>query len=439
MTNYVLRICEAVQEAGGRALLVGGSVRDLLLGIESKDVDLEVYYLEPTRLREVLQSIARVNTVGEQFAVYKLAFYEPRGGAGTAEQRIEIDVSIPRRESKSGRGHRGFVITGDPFMSFEEAARRRDFTINAILQDPLTGETIDPFSGVADLQNEILRAVAADTFIEDSLRVLRAMQMAARFSMQIAPETIELCRTIDLSDLPHERIWGEFEKLLLRVERPSIGLNAALNLGILEKLLPDLQALAVEPQQFAEIGSRLDAAITLASDLSKAKRLTLMLAALCQDLPGEEAVTRVLDALGVFTIEGYNVREQVLALVQQHARPQQFFANREQTSDGDFRRLARLTDMNLLYRLAKADALSEPLAVAGGSPSHEAAEWFIARTRALDVEQGAPAPLLLGRHLLDLGLKPGPQMGEILRRVYELQLDGKVTTLEEAIAAALEK
>ena len=414
-------------------------MRDLLLGIESKDVDLEVYYLEPTRLREVLQSIARVNTVGEQFAVYKLAFYESRAGAQTGEQRIEIDVSIPRRESKSGRGHRGFVITGDPFMSFEEAARRRDFTINAILQDPLTGEIIDPFSGVADLQNKILRAVAADTFVEDSLRVLRAMQMAARFSMQIAPDTIELCRTIDLSDLPHERIWGEFEKLLLRAEHPSIGQNAALNLSILEKLLPDIQALAAEPEQFAEIGSRLDAAVTLAGDLSKAKRLTLMLAALCQDLPGEEAVTRVLDTFGIFTIEGYNVREQVLALAHQHARPQQFFANREQTSDGDFRRLARLVDMNLLYRLAKADALSVPPAVTGGLPSTEAAEWFIARARALDVEKGAPAPLLLGRHLLDLGIKPGREMGETLRRVYELQLDGKVTTLEEAIVAAIEQ
>ncbi len=429
MTNYVLTICEAVREAGGRAMLVGGLVRDLLLGIESKDIDLEVYYLEPTRLRDVLQSLAPVNTVGEQFAVYKVAFYEPAGDAGIPEQRIEIDVSMPRRESKSGRGHRGFVINGDPFMSFKEAARRRDFTINAIMKDPLTDEIVDPFSGVKDLQNKILRAVAADTFIEDSLRVLRAMQMAARFEMQIAPQTIELCRTIDLSDLPHERIWGEFEKLLLRAEQPSIGLQTALELRILEKLLPDLQTLATAPELFAQTGGRLDEIAALAGDLAKEKRLTLMLAALCQDLPDEAAVLRVLETVGVFTVEGYKVREQTLSLVREHARPQQFFANREQTSDGDFRRLARLVDMNLLYRLAKAAALA-------CRQSPEAAEWFIRRTRALNVEEGAPAPLLLGRHLLDLGVKPGREMGEVLRRVYELQLDGTVTTLEEAIAAA---
>ncbi len=153
----------------------------------------------------MLEEFGRVDAVGEAFTVYKLGH--------------DLDVSLPRRERKTGRGHRAFVIEGDPSMSVEEATRRRDFTINAILEDPLTGEIMDPFDGRDDLQNKILRAVSSDTFAEDSLRVLRAAQFAARFEFDIEPETVELCRSIDLTDLPRERIWGEMEKLLLA--RPS--------------------------------------------------------------------------------------------------------------------------------------------------------------------------------------------------------------------------
>ena len=201
-------------------MLVGGWVRDYLLGIESKDFDIEVYGVEPERLRTLLEEIAPVNAVGGQFAVYKLAFYGAPSVDPQTTDRVEIDVSIPRRESKSGRGHRGFTIEGDPQMSFEEAARRRDFTVNAILFDPLTDEIIDPFGGATDLKARLLRAVADDTFIEDSLRVLRAVQLAARFEMSVEPRTAELCRTIDLADLPHERIWGEIEKLLTMADAP---------------------------------------------------------------------------------------------------------------------------------------------------------------------------------------------------------------------------
>src|SRR5262249_15652488 len=146
------------------------------------------------------------------------------------------DISIPRRERKSGRGHRGFVIKGDPSMTIEEAARRRDFTINAILQDPLRLEILDPFKGRQDIERRTLRAVSRDTFGEDSLRVLRAAQFAARFEFEIEPETVALCREIDVSDLPAERIWGEMEKLLLRARNPSIGLQSLRELGLLEKL-----------------------------------------------------------------------------------------------------------------------------------------------------------------------------------------------------------
>src|SRR5947207_1828163 len=189
MNADLLSLCEAVRNAGGRAMLVGGTVRDRLLGRESKDFDVEVYRLGPEHLRKVLQRIGRVNAVGEHFSVYKLVFFSS-STEGDSQERVEIDVSLPRRESKSGRGHRGFVIEGDPSMTFAEAARRRDFTINAILYDPLTNETVDPYDGQEDLRNRLVRVVASDTFIEDSLRVLRAVQLAARFEMTIEPATI---------------------------------------------------------------------------------------------------------------------------------------------------------------------------------------------------------------------------------------------------------
>src|SRR6267142_6061989 len=207
----VLDLARAIKAEGGRALLVGGCVRDLLMGREPKDWDLEVYGIEPAKLRTLLDEFGPVNVVGEAFTVYKLGH--------------DLDVSIPRRERKSGRGHRGFTIEGDPSMSVEDATRRRDFTINAILQDPLTGEIIDPFGGQANIQGKLLRAVSSETFAEDSLRVLRAAQFAARFEFDIDPATVALCRKVDLSDLPAERIWCELEKLLLRAPLPSIGLK----------------------------------------------------------------------------------------------------------------------------------------------------------------------------------------------------------------------
>src|ERR1044071_6803905 len=285
----ILRLARAVKEAGGRALLVGGCVRDRLLGREAKDWDVEVYGVEPSRLRELLGRFGRVNVVGEAFTVYKLG--------------SDLDVSLPRRERKSGRGHRGFVIEGDPSMSFVEASRRRDFTINAILQDPLTSEIIDPFAGRNDIEQGVLRAVSAETFGEDSLRVLRAAQFAARFEFRIAPETVELCRGIDLSDLPAERIWGELEKLLLRARQPSIGLGWLHALGVSEKLFPEINALVGVPQDsewhpegdvFVHTRLTVDRARELIDELSYPRQVTVMLAALAHDF-GKPATTEFID------------------------------------------------------------------------------------------------------------------------------------------------
>lgn len=451
----VISLAEAIRLAGGRALLVGGCVRDLHMGQQPKDWDVEVYGIEPNKLRLLLDQFGPVNVVGEAFTVYKLA--------------ADLDVSLPRRERKSGRGHRAFVIEGDPTMTFEDAARRRDFTINAIMMDPLTGEVIDPFHGQADIKDGILRAVSLDTFAEDSLRVLRAAQFAARFEFKIAPGTVALSRTIDLSDLPPERVWREVKKLLLLPDRPSVGLQWLLDLGAIPQLFPELNALIDVPQDkewhpegdvFVHTCLVADRARELIGDLSYPKQVTVMLAAIAHDF-GKPATTEFiegrlrsrgheeagvaptacfLDRLKIHTLDGYDVRSQVIALVRDHLKPGEFFKKRAEVGDGAFRRLARKCELDLLYRVAKADSL-------GRNANHvprekwftaEAQNWFIERARELEVDRQPPAPIFLGRHLLEMGLEPGPRIGEITKAIYELQLDGKVQTVEEAKAAARE-
>src|SRR4029453_15877847 len=195
-----------------------GWVRDQLLGRPNKDVDIEVFGLPAERLKALLDEVGHVNTVGESFTVYKVA---------------DVDVSLPRTESRIGRGHRAFAVTGNPDLTPTEAARRRDFTINAIAWNPLTGDYIDPFHGRADLRRGLLKAVDPRTFPEDSLPVLRAVQFAARFAFTLETATMELCKRIPLDDLPPERVWGEIEKLLLLARLPAIGLALALELGVL--------------------------------------------------------------------------------------------------------------------------------------------------------------------------------------------------------------
>ena len=438
-------LARAVRDAGGRALIVGGWVRDRLLGRPSKDVDVEVFGLSADRLLGILGRFGSVNTVGESFTVYKVA---------------GLDVALPRRESKTGRGHRGFAVTGDPGMTPEEAARRRDFTVNAIAWDPLADEYVDPWNGRADLDARVLRAVDPRTFGDDSLRVLRAVQFAARFGLTLDAGTFEICRRLPLDDLPAERIWGEIEKLLLQAPRPSDGFALAAALGIVERLFPELHALAGCPQEpewhpegdvWVHTLMVIDQARTRMDDLDRPQQIALMLGAVCHDV-GKPATTAfvdgrirsidhepkgvppassLLDRLNVHSISGYDVRRQVLGMVAHHLKPMAFFKAEPRAGDGAFRRLALKVDLELLARLALSDCLGR-----GGRFDCGGIEWFLARARELGVQHAAPDPLLKGRHLLDLGLRPGPDIGRILRAVYEQQLDGTITSVDDGIAAA---
>ena len=440
------RIASLARAEGGRALVVGGWVRDRLLSRPSKDVDVEVYGIEAERLRQLLTTIGPVNTVGESFTVYKVE---------------EVDVALPRRESKVGRGHRAFAVVGDPAMDVTEAARRRDFTINAISWDPLTGEYLDPFDGRGDLlERRVLRAVDRATFGDDSLRVLRGVQFAARFGLEMESSTKALCARIPLDDLPAERIWGEVEKLLLLAERPSIGLQLALELGVVDALFPELKATVGCPQEaewhpegdvWVHTLLVVDQARLRLDGLDKPRQLAVMLGAVCHDLgkpsttafldgrirsldheqAGVAPSTALLDRLNVHSVAGYDVRQQVLGIVAHHLKPHSFGKSPTPVGDGAFRRLAQKVDLELLARVATSDCEGR-----GGGFDCSAIDQFLARAQALGVEHAAPAPLLLGRHVIELGVTPGPRIGEILRQVYEQQLDGRIATLDEAVAVA---
>lgn len=443
--EVVRAIAGAVREHGGRALLVGGCVRDDLLGLEPKDYDLEVFGVPADRLRPILERSGRVEAVGESFAVYKV------GG---------VDVALPRRESKTGRGHKGFTVTGDPDLSIEDAARRRDFTINAISRDPLTGEILDPSGGRADLERRRLRVVDPQTFADDSLRVLRALQFVARFDLTVDEETRAILRAIPLDDLPAERVWGEVEKLLLLAPRPSIGFALALDLGVVERLWPEFHALVGVPQEpewhpegdvWIHTLMVIDQARLRIDGLDRGPALAIMLGAITHDFgkpqttavidgrirsPGHEEAgvapaASFLDRLNVHSFGGFDVRHTVLGLVAHHLKPSAFKKAQTPVSDGAFRRLALKVDLELLALFAKADCHGRT-----GGFDCSAMDWFVERARAIGVEHAAPAPLVLGRHLIEMGVAPGPGMGTMLKRIYEKQLDGEITTLEEGRAAA---
>ena len=449
----VAKLAESVRSNGGRAMLVGGCVRDEIMGIAHKDWDVEVYGVESAKLREILDSVGEVNVVGEAFAVYKI--------------EDDLDVSIPRRERKVSSGHRGFVVEGDAEMSFQDACSRRDFTVNAILKDLLTGEVIDPSDGQGDIGRKLLRMVSRETFAEDSLRVMRACQFAARFEFDIEQETIDVCRHIDVTDLPKERIWGEFEKMLLRPRRPSIGLKWLYDLAVVDQIFPEMASLVGVPQEpewhpegDVDVHTLMvvDEARKLIDDLDRARQIAVMLGALAHDFgkppttefadgrirsrghdeAGVGPTVTFLDTLGVFTLNGFDVRNQVIELVRYHLKPGEYYKSKSPVGDGAFRRLARKVEPDLLYRVAKADSLGRnpewmPKEKWFGS---EAQEWFIEKVRDLEIEKKAPDPILLGRHLIDLGEEPGPRFRPILDAVYEMQLDGTVTDLEQAIAEA---
>jgi tRNA nucleotidyltransferase (CCA-adding enzyme) len=410
LLDLAKRVATAVRRAGGRAYLVGGTVRDRRLGIPIVDVDLEVFGLDAERVRELLASLGRVDAVGRQFGVFKLT-----------TEGSTIDVGLPRRERTTGDGHRAFDVVPDPHLDVAAAAARRDLTINALLEDPLDGTLVDPWHGLADLERGILRHVSS-AFVEDPLRVLRVVQFAARFGFAIADETAALCRAIDLASLPAERIAVEVSKWLL-APRPALGLAALVATGA-AKLFPPLGLAGIAPSAGSELvtshrGIRLDAAAARCAGLDDP--LAMMLAALLAPLPGvafERDATRDLLA----TIAS-GARRQELA----SALCEALESAMAQALEPPFvRRLALRAPLAALASLAAAEGVARSRSPARG-------EELAAVAASLGVLTAPPRPLLQGRDLLALGLPAGPAVGRLLAAAFEAQLDGAFGDREGAL------
>jgi len=442
LAGVLTRVCQAIAAAGGRAWLVGGVVRDGFLGLASGDLDLEVFGLPATDLRAALEKDFDLNLVGQSFGILKL-----RGWP--------IDVGLPRRESKIGLGHKGFEVHSDPDMTLPAAAARRDFTLNAIYHDPLTGEVEDPFGGLDDLAGRRLRHTSS-AFGEDPLRVLRGMQLAARFDLEVVPETVEICRGIEPEGLTSERIFGEWTKLIILGQVPSRGLAFLKECGWL-RYYPELAALPGVPQdpRWHPEGDVWIHTLHCLDAFAAEKighpweDLVVGMAVLCHDLgkpdttaTDDEGVIRSLghEKLGVTLTEKFldrmtqhrKLRVEVKPLVAEHMRPTTLF--KAQASDAAIRRLAaRVGRIDRLVRVARADVLGRPPLKSKEFP---AGDWLLEGAHRLDIENHPPIPLVLGRHLMALGQQPGPAFGEILEKCYEAQLAGKFMTVEAGIRYA---
>jgi len=394
----VTKLARRCRDAGGRALLVGGCVRDHLMGGEVADWDLEVHGLEETVLAEVLSGQGKVSAVGRSFGVYKL-----RQGP------VEVDVSLPRRDSNAGPGHRGIRVVGDPHMGVTEAARRRDLTVNAILLDPLTGEVLDPWGGLDDLHDGLLRPVDPGTFLEDPLRPLRAVQFCARLGFATHPSLEDLCRAAPLGELPAERVEGEWRKLLLKGRYPTLGMALARRTAVLERLFPE--AAAGDGPWVDEALER----VAARPPAPASRRYAAALGAWLHRVPS--AVHPTLDRLRLHRFLGYPLRDRLVAALGQLAAPA--------TTDADLRWMSTRAEVELTLVVRRAT----------GEPG---AQNALERADALGVTRAAPQPLVLGRDLVELGCEPGPNLGRVLHVLYASQLDGELTDREATLDRARE-
>lgn len=439
LREILRRVEQTIRRGGGRVWLAGGSVRDLALGRQPRDLDIEVVGLPPGQVHALLAEQFSVQFVGKAFEVFKL-------------QGLPVDLSIPSRRLTDGTSLPGLLRQADPGMSIDEALARRDFTINAMAWDPDTMELRDPFNGRSDLDARILRH-ASTRFVEDPLRVLRGIQLSARFELTVAPETVALCRTLSQDGLPNERLWEEWKKLLLQGHKPSMGLEFLRHCGWL-RFYPELAALEGCPQDpiwhpegdvWIHTLHCLDwfAAERTEDELDD---LVVGLGILCHDF-GKPATTREED--GHVTSRGHesagegptrrflerltnqqDLIDEVVPLVCCHLRPRAL--HEANASDNAVCRLAKQVHrIDRLVRVARADHAGRPPKQFDGFP---AGEWLLFRAQQLAVDRRAPLPIIMGRHLLELGIQPGPDMGRLLDDCYEAQLDGDFGTLEDGLA-----
>ena len=409
LPGRLLKIADDIRGAGGRAFLVGGWVRDALLGKSCRDYDVEVYDMAQDALVPILSKYGRTNLVGKAFGVIHLAM-----------KGLSLDFSFPRTESKVGYGHRGFVVHTDEKLSFKEAALRRDFTINAMGMELPELTLCDPYGGIDDLKSHTLRHVGP-AFAEDSLRILRGVQFASRFGCTLAPSTVELCRTLSLDDLSVERLFEEFKKWLLKPGKPSLGLKAFLDIK-LDEYFPEIRPYK---NSWDTLGIILDNMAPLRDTLSEAQAMEFAFAALL--CASQETSLKFLERI---TNETH-----LLKIVPPLLKAYQELDTAIVNDAPALRRLAvKLGGLKLLGMLVKCTPREFYAGSTADGECFADKLWNVASE--LELIEEAPQPYLMGKMLMDMGVKPGKQMGEIIKQSFELQLDGEIKNVEEAIAWA---
>jgi len=444
-------ISQELKNHNAKAIVVGGSVRDHFLKLPLKaikDYDVEVYGLEKIEmLEQILSPYGSVNLVGKSFGVLKFVY-----------EGEEYDFSFPRTEEKVAKGHRGFEVACDGALSFKVAALRRDFTMNALGYDVEAKVFLDPYGAKADMEKRILRHINTKTFMEDPLRVYRAVQFCARFEYGLEHETLALCKEMVeqgmLDELPKERVYTEFKKLLLKSKKPSVGFELMRELGIIERYYPELHALIDVPQSpiwhpegdvWIHTMMSLDKMVGLKCGEEK-QDLKMMFAILCHDL-GKATHTQVTsekisaighELAGVEPTEKFMYRltnehefiEALFPLVEHHLAPSIYFRGKAKNST--IRRLATKVNIEELVTVARADFLGRTTE-ASLLGIYEAGDWLLAKAKELDVYSEPLTPLVQGRDLIALGLEPSKRFKQLLNEVYEQQISGEIRTKEEAI------
>jgi tRNA nucleotidyltransferase (CCA-adding enzyme) len=450
MTPFISHIARQAKGAGGRALVVGGAVRDQILGITPKDADLEVYGIPEKEMEPFLEGLgAKVARVGRSFPVWKA--WTPEMGQGEA-----VDVALPRREIKTGPKHTDFKTILDPSMTFADAASRRDFTVNAIGLDPLTGEYIDPHGGVTDLLAGRLKHVSSH-FAEDPLRVMRGAQFCARLGLTADPSTVAFCKELSPEHLVPERLNEEWRKLLLKGKKPSAGLNFLRDCEW-TKHFPEIEAMIGVPQDstyhpegdvWTHTLHCLDAYASQRTG-DEAKDIRVGLAVLCHDM-GKPATTEMIDgrwrafgheAAGESPARqfmqrikvGPEVAADVIPLVVEHMNPKNLYKNAQdgQRMDSAVRRLSTRVNLQNLASVCWCDEAGRP-PLPQQSPC---AEWLRQESARLGVVNKPPVPLIKGRDLMSLGFEPGRHFGDVLGQAMERQINGEFLDAEAALAWA---
>ncbi len=431
-------LAEKIAQGGGRAYYVGGFVRDRLQGLENKDIDIEVHGIAPDTLEEILSSTSGYIPAGKSFGVYKLAHHS-------------IDVAMPRKETLTGKGHRDFKIDVDPFIGTKKAAIRRDFTVNAIMQDIITGEIIDHFDGQEDLKNGILRHVNDTAFGEDPLRVLRGAQFAARFNFKIAPETIELCRKIDLTTLSSERVFDELKKALLKSDKPSAFFE---NLRIMNKpsfWFSEVEKLIGIPQHSVhhKEGDVWTHTMMVLDECAKVRRkaeypLYFMVSALVHDF-GKIVTTEFIkgdyhayrhetegrDVVKTFIRRITNEKSllsYVLNMTELHMKPHMIVADKSSVKATN-KMFDSSVSPNDLILLALCDGKGK----IPSKPCKEAEEFL--RERLEIFNEYMSRPYVTGQDLIEKGIKPGKEFTELLNYAHKLHLSG--VSKKEALSQIL--